>query len=42
MPAWKETLSREQAEDVVAYFKSLWSFSSYACQGARHMACMRH
>lgn len=42
MPGWKETLSREQAEDIVAYFKSLWSFRSYACQGARHMACMQH
>jgi mono/diheme cytochrome c family protein len=42
MPGWKETLSREQAEDVVTYLKSLWSFRSYACQGARHMACMRH
>jgi hypothetical protein len=42
MRGWKETLSREQAEDVVTYLKSLWSFRSYACQGARHMACMRH
>jgi len=42
MPGWKETLSREQAEDIVAYFKSLWSFRSYACQGARHMACGAH
>jgi mono/diheme cytochrome c family protein len=42
MPGWKETLSGEQAEDIVAYFKSLWSFRSFACQGARHMACMRH
>ena len=42
MPGWKETLSGEQAEDIVAYFKSLWSFRSFACQGARHMACMAH
>lgn len=42
MPGWKDVLTREQAEDIVAYFKSLWSFRSYACQGARHMACGAH
>lgn len=40
MIAWKEILSREDAEDLVAYIKSLWSFRSLACQGARHMSCM--
>lgn len=41
MIAWKETLSRQDAIDLVGYIKSLWSFRSLACQGARHMACMR-
>lgn len=41
MIAWKETLSREDAVNLVAYIKSLWSFRSLACQGARHMTCMR-
>lgn len=41
MIAWKETLSRENAEHLVAYIKSLWSFRSLACQGGRHMKCMR-
>ncbi len=41
MIAWKETLSRADAERLVAYIKSLWSFRSLACQGGRHMKCMR-
>lgn len=41
MIAWKEQLSRRDAEQLVAYIKSLWSFRSLACQGSRHMACMR-
>jgi len=41
MIAWKESLSREDAESLVIYIKSLWSFRSLACQGTRHMACMR-
>ncbi len=41
MIAWKETFSRADAENIVIYIKSLWSFRSLACQGARHMACMR-
>ena len=40
MVAFKETLSGEDVENVVAYIKSLWNFRSLACQGARHMACM--
>lgn len=40
MIAWKENLSREDAENLVSYIKSLWSFRSLACQGTRHMACM--
>ncbi len=41
MIAWKHLLSRKDAEGIVAYLKSSWSFRSFACQGARHMACMR-
>jgi len=41
MIAWKEQLSRQQAEQLVTYIKSLWSFRSLACQGSRHMACMQ-
>jgi len=40
MIAWKETLSRDDAENLVAYIKSLWNFRSIACQGSRHMNCM--
>jgi mono/diheme cytochrome c family protein len=42
MAAFKDTLSAEDVENVVAYIKSLWNFRSLACQGARHMACMGH
>lgn len=41
MAAWRELLSPDDARAVVAYIKSLWSFRSLACQGARHMTCMR-
>ncbi|NQU57576.1 MAG: c-type cytochrome [Rhodospirillales bacterium] len=41
MIAWKEQLSRQEAEQLVAYIKSLWNFRSLACQGSRHMTCMR-
>lgn len=40
MIAWKDNLSRKDAEDLVVYIKSLWNFRSLACQGARHMRCM--
>lgn len=40
MAAWKHSLSGKDAEDLVAYIKSLWNFRSLACQGARHMRCM--
>ncbi len=39
MIAWKGTLSRKDAWDVVAYLKSIWNFRSLACQGPRHMQC---
>ncbi len=42
MIAWKEAdLVRENAESIVAYMKSLWDFRALACQGPRHMGCMR-
>ena len=41
MIAWKEQLTRQDAKHLVTYIKSLWSFRSLACQGSRHMACMR-
>jgi mono/diheme cytochrome c family protein len=40
MVAFKETLSDEDVDNVIAYVKSLWNFRSLACQGARHMSCM--
>lgn len=39
MIAWQGTLSRQDAWDIVAYLKSIWTFSSLACQGPRHMKC---
>jgi mono/diheme cytochrome c family protein len=41
MLPFKELLTEDEARDVVSYIKSLWSFRSLACQGARHMQCMR-
>jgi mono/diheme cytochrome c family protein len=29
MPAWKDTLSEQKMQDVVAYIKSLWSDEVY-------------
>jgi len=40
MPAWKKKLSKKNAEDVVAYIKSLWGSRAIECQGPRHMSCM--
>jgi len=40
MVPFKETLSQDQIESLVAYLKSRWSFRSLACQGGRHMRCM--
>jgi mono/diheme cytochrome c family protein len=41
MIAWKEhDVSKEDAESLVAYIKSLWNFTSLSCQGPRHMSCM--
>lgn len=40
MPAFKGSISEKQAQDIVAYIKSLWSPRIIACQGPRHMSCM--
>jgi mono/diheme cytochrome c family protein len=40
MMPFKELVTEGDAKNLVAYIKSLWSFRSLACQGARHMGCM--
>ena len=40
MMPFKEIISEQDAGNLVAYLKSLWSPRSLACQGARHMRCM--
>jgi photosystem II stability/assembly factor-like uncharacterized protein len=40
MIPFKELVTEGDARTLVAYIKSLWSFRSLACQGARHMRCM--
>jgi mono/diheme cytochrome c family protein len=40
MPAWRGVVSEEQATQLVAYLKSLWSPRIVACQGPKHMSCM--
>lgn len=43
MPAWRGVLTREDALDLVAYMKSLWTpYIRANCQGAKHMSCMSH
>ena len=42
MPAFQSTLTEQQAAYLVAYIKSLWSAEIIACQGPKHMSCMRH
>lgn len=37
MRAWKDTLDRQSALELVAYMKSLWSPEVLACQGDAHM-----
>jgi len=42
MPAWREVLSRDDALDLLAYIKTLWTpYIRDNCQGVRHMGCMR-
>jgi len=40
MIAWKELLQPEDARDIVAYIKTLWSKWALDCQGPKHMQCM--
>lgn len=44
MVAFEGKLSARDAEDLVAYMKSLWSERALRCQGAKHMnpGCMVH
>ena len=43
MPAWRGVLSRDDALDLVAFMKSLWTpYIRANCQGAKHMNCMSH
>jgi mono/diheme cytochrome c family protein len=39
MMPFKEIISEQDAANLVAYLKSLWSPRNLACQGARHMRC---
>jgi mono/diheme cytochrome c family protein len=40
MPAWRGVISRDDALDLVAYIKTLWTpFILANCQGAKHMNC---
>ncbi len=40
MPAFKGKISSQDANNLVAYIKSLWSPRIIACQGPKHMSCM--
>lgn len=40
MPAFEKVISNSNANDLVAYIKSLWSPRIIACQGPKHMSCM--
>jgi len=41
MPAWNGILSKDDALDLLAYIKTLWTpYIRDNCQGARHMQCM--
>ncbi len=41
MTAWKNNgLSEQNAQDLVAYIKSLWTQRELDCQGPKHMQCM--
>ncbi len=40
VPIWRNILSEQDAADLVAYLKSLWSDRIVACQGPKHMDCM--
>jgi len=40
MPAFNGVISEREAQQIVAYLKSLWSPRIVACQGPKHMSCM--
>lgn len=40
MIPWKGVLSPEDAQDIVAYMKTLWAKWAQDCQGPKHMKCM--
>jgi mono/diheme cytochrome c family protein len=40
MPVLRGILSEQDAADLVAYLKSLWSDRIVSCQGPEHMRCM--
>ncbi len=40
MPVLRGILSEQDAAELVAYLKSLWSDRIVACQGPKHMDCM--
>lgn len=42
MMPWNGILTKQQAKDIIAYFKSLWGSRALECQGPKHMACMKH
>ncbi len=42
MQAWKKSgMTEENAKDLVAYIKSLWTQRELDCQGPKHMQCMQ-
>jgi len=42
MAAWKnEGMTKQNARDLIAYIKSLWTQRELDCQGPKHMQCMR-
>jgi len=41
MPAWRNVISSQDAQDLLAYVKTLWTQEIRDnCQGAKHMQCM--
>lgn len=42
MAAWKNAgLTKQDARDLIAYIKSLWTQRELDCQGPKHMQCMK-
>lgn len=40
MVGFKDKLSKQDAEDVLAYFQNFWGKREFDCQGPKHMQCM--